>query len=213
MRKLDRSAVPAPPCLAKYHPGTHKWDDVDGDTDKPQIRAHLERMQGRRCAYCEGDLDMLGQHIEHFRRKGRFPQLTFAWSNLYWSCDQADSCGHHKDHGAGPYDPNGLIEPCVEDPDRFFRFRSDGTIAIRYERLEEADKKRAEETLRVFNLQPDFGRLRNMRKSAAATYLGLLDELAALTVEERREYVRLELQQAAAAPFSTVVRHMLEDVL
>lgn len=210
MRRLDRSAVPAPPCLANYHHGTHTWDDIKAD--KPEIRAHLERLQGMRCAYCEGDLAVLGQHIEHFRRKGRFPELTFAWTNLYWSCDQSDSCGHHKDHGAGPYDPGDLIEPCVDDPDRFFRFRSDGTIAVRYD-LSDAERRRAQETMRVFNLQPEFGRLRNMRKSAAAMYLGLVEELAALTAEERREYIQLEVRQAAGAPFSTVLRHMLEDVL
>lgn len=209
MRKLDRSAVPSPPCLARYHHGTHTWDDIK--PDKPEIRAHLERMQGRRCAYCEGDLEILGQHIEHFRRKGVFAHLTFAWSNLYWSCDQTDSCGHHKDHGAGPYDPDDLVDPCCDDPDSFFLFRSDGTIQVRYD-LSPREQERARETLRVFNLQPDFGRLRNMRKSAVATYLGLLEELAALTAEERSEYVQIELMQAAGAPFSTVVRHVLEGV-
>jgi len=100
MRRLDRAAVPSPPCLANYLPGRDKWDDVNNE-DRIQIRVRLEQMQGRRCAYCEGALDALGQHIEHFRRKHHFQALTFEWSNLYWSCDQKDSCGHYKDHGAG----------------------------------------------------------------------------------------------------------------
>src|SRR4051812_18958917 len=125
MRWLDRNAVPAPACLATYQHGLHTWDDVT-PLDKSHIRAALEQMQGRRCAYCEGSLDALGRHVEHFRRKhaAHFPHLTFVWTNLYWSCDQADSCGRFKDHGAGAYDPDDLIDPCVEDPDRLFRFRS-----------------------------------------------------------------------------------------
>lgn len=210
MRKLDRSAVPAPPCLASYHHGTHNWDHINAD--KPQIWTHLRQLQGERCAYCEGDLGVLGRHIEHFRRKHVFPQLTFAWHNLFGSCDQTDSCGHYKDHGAGPYDPADLIEPCTDDPDKFFRFRSDGTIQIR-PGLSAAEQHRAKETLRVFNLHPDFGRLRNMRKSAAATYLALLDDLAQLTPEEQREYVRIEIQSAAGEPFSTLIRHIFEDSL
>jgi uncharacterized protein (TIGR02646 family) len=80
MRRLDRSAVAAPACLAGYSHATHCWDDVTTG-DKQQVRVDLEQMQGRRCAYCEGDIDTLGQHIEDFRRKRRFPQLTFAWNN------------------------------------------------------------------------------------------------------------------------------------
>jgi uncharacterized protein (TIGR02646 family) len=172
----------------------------------------LELWQGRRCAYCEGPLDVLGQHIEHFRRKHHFQHLTFSWTNLYWSCDQSDSCGHYKDHGAGPYNPNDLIEPGIDDPDRFFRFRSDGTIQSR-PGLSPLDQHRAHETLRVFNLHSAYGRLRNMRKRAAATYLGLLEDLDALTVEERQEYVRLEIHASAGEPFCTVIRHLFEDAL
>lgn len=210
MKKLDRSAVAAPPCLARYHPTTHTWDDIK--PDKPEIRNHLSRLQGERCAYCEGDLQILGQHIEHFRRKAVHPHLTFVWDNLYWSCDQTDSCGHYKDHGAGPYNPDDLVEPCVHDPDKFFRFRSDGTIEIRYG-LSATDQHRARETLRVFNLQQDYGRLRNMRKAAAAAYFGFVEDIACFDAAERRAYVEAEIQSSAGEPFSTVVRHMLEDVL
>jgi hypothetical protein len=76
MRKLDRAAVPAPPCLTKYKHGRDTWEKVDGKTDRPEIRAHLGRMQGQRCAYCEGDTEALG-HIEHFRTRSGHPKLTF----------------------------------------------------------------------------------------------------------------------------------------
>lgn len=209
MRKLDRTVVAAPPCLAQYRHGVHNWGHLTR-ADKDQIRACLEQMQGRRCAYCEGALDTLGQHIEHFHLKHRFPHLTFDWTNLYWSCDQRDSCGRYKDHSAGVFDPGDLIKPCIDDPDKFFRFRSDGTISVRPD-LSERDQQRAHETLRVFNLQPKFGRLRNMRKAAAATYIQLLEELDALTTQERKQYVQFEIQESAGAAFSTVIRHLFED--
>lgn len=211
MRKLDRTVAPAPACLGGYHHGTNNWDHV-GPDDKREIRQCLEQMQGRRCAYCEGALDVLGQHIEHFRRKHHHPHLTFSWGNLYWSCDQRDSCGHYKDHGAGNYTPADLLEPGVDDPDLYFRFRSDGTVQVR-PGLTTQQEHRARETLRVFNLHPDFGRLRNMRKGAAATYLGLLNELVALTETDRRDYVRLEIQASAGEPFCTLIRHLFEDLL
>ena len=78
MRKLDRTVVAAPACLVAYSHPAQPWDAVTA-TDKEQVRLQLELLQGRRCAYCEGDIDTLGQHIEHFRRKAQFPQLTFDW--------------------------------------------------------------------------------------------------------------------------------------
>ncbi len=169
-------------------------------------------MQGRRCAYCEGSLDLLGQHVEHFRRKRKHPLLTFTWSNLFWSCDRSDSCGHHKDQGDRVYEPADLIDPCVDDPSRFFRFRSNGTINVR-EGLSERDRFRAEETLRVFNLHPEHGRLRNMRMAAASRYLSTVEDLAALEPAERSAFAQLEIEATTAEPFSTMIRHMFEGVI
>ena len=211
MRKLDRAIATIPACLASYAHGRDKWGDVS-HTHKQEIHASLEQMQGRRCAYCEGPLDSLGQHIEHFRRKSRFVHLTFAWANLFGSCDQNDSCGHFKDHGAGPYNSDDLLDPCADDPSLFLRFRSGGTVDVR-PGLSQRDAFRARETLRVFNLHDEFGRLRNMRKAAASTYLQLVSELAAFNASERCAYAQLEIQATASEPFSTVVRHMFEDVL
>jgi uncharacterized protein (TIGR02646 family) len=210
MRKLNRDDAAVPGCLAEFRPGMHNWDDIGPRT--AEIRICLEQMQGRRCAYCEGSLDTLGQHIEHFRRKhqGHFPQLIFTWSNLYWSCDKHDSCGHHKDNGAGTYDINDLMDPCVDDPDHFLRFRLDGTISIRHG-LSGAEIRKARETLRVFNLNPDWGRLRNMRRAVLAGYEGTADESSGLTREELRELFEAELAATKHLPFSTAIRHVLTE--
>ena len=212
MRQLNRANVMEPACLAHYQHGHHHWDDLAAG-DKAQIRQQLEQMQGRRCAYCEGSLDVLGSHIEHFRRKrqGHFPHLTFAWSNLYWSCDQQDSCGHHKDHGAGAYNVTDLIDPCADDPDTFFRFRADGTISIR-SGIPATQKHKAEETLRVFNLNPQWGRLRNMRKAAVSAYVSFVDGCVGFSTAELHDFFRDELATAAALPFFTAIRHVLTEL-
>jgi uncharacterized protein (TIGR02646 family) len=208
MRRLDRTAVPAPAALGNYRPGTHKWDDDVEYNDRVAIQNSLEQMQGRRCAYCEGSLDELGKHIEHFRRKHIFPQLTFAWENLLWSCQASDSCGHFKDrNGKGwPYEVNNLINPCVDDPDRFFRFRTDGSISIRHG-LSQTERTKAEETLRVLNL--DDGRLRNMRKRAVAAYLNMAIGDHGFTEADLQQLFQSELLIAADYPFYSCVRHAL----
>jgi uncharacterized protein (TIGR02646 family) len=209
VRRLHRATVAAPACLADYQHGRDRWGDVVGD-DRIQIRGQLELMQGRRCAYCEGGLDTLGQHIEHFRRKHHFQALTFSWNNLFLSCDQYDSCGHYKDHGAGPYNVDDLIDPSIDDPDAFFRFRADGTISVRYG-LHETQVHKAQETLRVFNLNPHWGRLRRMRKSALSGYVRMVDDCEGFSANELEELLRDELDQAATQPFSTAIRHVLTE--
>lgn len=214
MRKLDRAAVPAPPCLATYRHGAQTWNDLASE-DKEHIRGALAQLQGRRCAYCEGPLDELGHHIEHFRRKSLHPMLTFAWANLYWSCDRTDCCGHYKDAGAGPYLPGDLLDPCNDDPDLFFHFRSNGTISVR-EGLKPVSRHRALETLRVFNLDADQGHLRAMRRRAVETYQavepGILEMLCESSEAERRAWIAEEIDRTAGEPFSTVIRHLFEDL-
>lgn len=211
MRKLDRTTIPAPNCLAQYTHGQQTWTNV-GAAEKAAIRAHLEQMQGRRCAYCEGSLDALGNHIEHFRNKDQHPQLTFDWANLYWSCDKWDSCGHHKDNGAGAYNVGDLIDPCCDDPDRYLKFRSDGTISVRTG-LAVGDERKAHETIRVFSLDAEWGRLRQMRMQAVMPYVE--DATAAVEMgcspEEVREFFAAELQATANLPFSTAIRHVLTE--
>jgi uncharacterized protein (TIGR02646 family) len=208
MRKLNRDAVEVPVCLAELSPGVHSWDDVK---NKAEIRAGLELMQGRRCAYCEGSLDALGQHIDHFRRRHHSPELTFNWNNLYWSCYQPDSCGRYKDHDAWPYNVDDLIDPCVEDPDSFFRFRSDGTISVR-PGLSTLAKHKAEETLRVFNLNPTWGRLRTMRKAVLSSYLYMVDDASGFALTELQDIFKDELAATEHLPFSTAIRHVLTEL-
>lgn len=211
MRKLDRSICPAPACLGGYTHGVHTWDSISS-AHKAEIRTNLEAIQGRRCAYCEGNIDILGQHIEHFRRKKLHPAMMFDWSNLFWSCDQRDSCGHYKDHGAGPYNVDDLINPCCDDPDAFFIFQADGTISIR-RGLSEADKRRAGETLRVFSLNPEWGRLRAMRQEAVSGYINDADEAvgADLSIDDIHEYFADVLEYAKELPFYTAIRHVLTE--
>ncbi|WP_404292142.1 retron system putative HNH endonuclease [Microvirga sp. RSM25] len=211
MRKLERSNIPEPQCLPSYEHGRHTWNDLE-PKHKDEIRVHLELLQGRRCAYCEGALEELGDHIEHFRTRKRFPKLTFSWRNLYWSCDKTDSCGHFKDNGAGSYDPDDLIDPCCDDPDVYFLFRANGTISIR-SGLTERQQRKASETLRVFSLDPEWGRLRKMRMKAVFGYVE--DANAAIEegfgVAELHAYFRDELRATEKQPFATAIRHVLTE--
>ena len=91
-------------------------------------------------------------------------------------------------------------------------FRS-GTIAVR-KGLSPRDAYRAQETLRIFNLDEQHGPLRQMRKTAVAGYLQTAEEFQAFAeILEPNEWMpalRAELALIADLPFTTAIRHILQ---
>jgi uncharacterized protein (TIGR02646 family) len=210
MHLLQRG--PAPDCLAQYSYKRHSWSKTSPtDAERVEIRAELETMQGRRCAYCECSLDQHGHHIEHFRQRSRFDQGTFDWNNLFLSCERLDSCGKHKD-SCGNYDPGDLIKPDEEDPEDFFVFGSDGTINLR-DGLTPAQTHRASETLRIFNLDAQWGPLRQMRKVVCQGYIEdanfFLEMSLQCPQDEWWPLYQEELSKIKELPFYTAIKHTL----
>lgn len=207
MHKLHRGEAPA--CLSSYRHGRDNWKAVTTQ-DKQEIWERLHDMQQQRCAYCEGNMRADKRHIEHFRQKGRDPTVTFLWTNLFGSCNRQDNCGKFKDE-LPPYNTADLIKPDEEDPEHFFLFVSDGSVAVR-EGLNPVDKKRARETIRIFNLN---GALRERRRSAIAGYIAQAQEIREMvdagefTMAEGRAFLEEELASVATLPFVTAIRHTL----
>ena len=208
MHKLTRGIAPA--CLATYQHGRDNWNAVT-KIERSTIWTEIEIMQAKRCGYCEADISNGQKHIEHFCQKGRDPTVTFLWSNLFGSCQREGSCGKHKDN-CEVYNPADLIKPDMDDPEHFFVFVSDGTIAIR-QNLSAPDQQRANETLRIFNLDAERGPLRRMRQQAAAGYIQTSEEFCALADEypekEWRPLLDQELTSIINFPFFTAIKHVL----
>ena len=229
MHKLDRANSVAPACLAQYQHQTQTWDNLHNNC-KQALRAALVQMQGIpgvttananeygvRCAYCEAQIYHAG-HIEHFRRKNRqhpdgYPELTFAWDNLFLACGETAHCGHYKDRPNAPaYDPNDLIKPDEHDPEHFLYFYSSGAVRPR-QRLSEADAHRAAETIRVFGLDDPV--LAEKRRRALKAYrekiAADLDELASWPPEDRQAYLSEEIEQTRWEPYATTIKHFLQN--
>lgn len=209
MHLLSRPDPPA--FLANYSHGTHQWDRVTPSRyERLRLKVLLRRMQGERCAYCECNLNQNGQHIEHFEQRSRYPALTFVWDNLFWSCERECSCGKHKDKQS--YNPNDLIKPDLDDPEHFFVFITDGTIAIR-QGLSPRDQQRATETLRIFNLDDQRGPLRAMRKAAISGYLHTAQAIQEIANEyppaDWLPFLEQELDVTRDLPFCTAIKHAL----
>jgi uncharacterized protein (TIGR02646 family) len=197
--------------LGKFRHGLNQWKELS-HADKKSIWECLNAMQSYRCAYCETSLlSKSGQqeaHIEHFRQRCRYLQGTFDWSNLFGSCNRQESCGKHKDRQT--YDHSDLIKVDDEDPEHFFRFLADGLV-LPADHLSPAERLRAEETIRVFNLN---GPLRQIRKFNLMGYLQTAEEIVSLAMEfddaDWRPYLDEELNAISGKPFETAIRHVLQ---
>lgn len=214
MRKLERGAN-APGWLAQRQHDTHPWSPTNPEKDA--IWAELDRMQGGRCAYCEADIStQKSRHIEHFAARARHKELTFAWDNLFGSCVRRESCGTYKDGTqAAPYDWTELIKPDVHNPDQYLLFVADGTI-VPLPGLSEADLKRAKETLRVFNLDAEWGELRKEREKAIKAEKDAYEEIfaiwqAAPDVLDLDEAMSAFFAEVEKRPFCTAIRHVLRQ--
>lgn len=180
--------------------------------DKTEIWASLNLMQLNRCAYCECQIhtgpNSHHAHVEHFRQRSRYPQGTFDWNNLFGSCNRSDSCGKHKDSQA--YQPQVLIKADQENPEYFLRFLSDGQVTPA-DSLTTQERHRAEETIRIFNLN---GSLRQIRETYVVGYQQTAEEFLTLANEfdedEWRPLLEQELKAIAGQPFETAIRHVLQ---
>ena len=89
-----------------------------------------------RCVYCDlHENEMRGQtvmEIDHFRPRGKFPELANKPHNLVWSC--ADCNRQKSDYwpALGTNDAfvgnEGFIDPFEENRSDYFKVRSDGSI-------------------------------------------------------------------------------------
>lgn len=212
MHKLQRSITPQ--CLSQFSHGINNWGEVLPH-QKTEIWQALDKMQQKRCAYCEieikTDRDYNNAHIEHFRQRSRYPQGTFQWANLFGSCNREDSCGKYKDR-LPAYNHLDLIKMDVEDPEHFFMFLADGN-AVPVKNLTLQDKNRAEETIRIFNIN---GSLRQIRETTVKGYLQTAEEFVKMAVEFEEEdwlpLLKKELDTIKTLPFATAIKHVLLPV-
>jgi uncharacterized protein (TIGR02646 family) len=89
------------------------WEKFNKKKDiKEKLRDELRNMSGFCCAYCEGyDEDVAYLEVEHNIPKSLFPEHTFDWNNLLYSCPKCNRSKSKK------YDAqNKILDPCIDEP-------------------------------------------------------------------------------------------------
>lgn len=148
-----------PPTTAEQ--ATNRWHSFK---DKAFVQNSLLDEQFGLCCYSElrADLEGVGYHIEHIEPKSKYPLRTFDYSNLAASAlSSADLENRVKDDVFGGhakkdnYDPNLFISCHDNDCARYFSYLSDGRV-VPNDKLSDSEKKRAEDTIRLLNLDSPY---------------------------------------------------------
>ena len=97
-----------------------------------QIKQALIDMLNDKCAYCESKITHIEYgHIEHFRPKSKYEELTFEWTNFLLGCS---ICNINKlDNFPLENEDGPIINPCEDDPNNHFQFDYSNKIASVYE--------------------------------------------------------------------------------
>ncbi|MDO9230044.1 MAG: retron system putative HNH endonuclease [Syntrophales bacterium] len=96
---------------------------VEGKYKHPSIKDVLVAMFHGKCAYCESKISHIAYgHIEHFKPKSTFPELTFEWTNLLLSCPICNGPECKGDCFPVVSEGGPLINPCDDTPAEHFEF-------------------------------------------------------------------------------------------
>lgn len=98
-------------------------EDATNKYRHSQIKTALNTLFHGKCAYCESKIKHVSDpHIEHYRPKSKFPELTFAWDNLLLACGQCNSTKYKGDKFPEASEDGPYINPCADDPEDHFQF-------------------------------------------------------------------------------------------
>lgn len=198
MRKLDKGEPVQQfiDFVHRNHP--ERWEEAK---DESLVwRKHiLEHEQYGLSGYTEAPLHLEKSHIDHFKKQSLYPQFVFEWNN-YVVDGKDDTYGaKYKDNAIrNRADNEKLINPVIEDAQRFFKYELSGKM-VPADGLSEEEKEKAGFTIAAFNLNE--GSLVDRRKKIInmdiRSFEGLSDEdvLAVLLPEG----------------FASVVEQLLEE--
>lgn len=158
LRKLERPLEPD--CLHEGAPGWTEEYVVGRERNAAhpfswrsnacyrELRHHLAAMTQNHCAFCDGQIGVESRKtIEHFRPKSRFPELAYAWDNLFPCCDLCQSSKREQ------FDP-ALLKPDAPD----YAFASHFVVKYQTGEIEpsphadDAARYRAEVSIRLYAL-------------------------------------------------------------
>ncbi len=172
---------------------------------KAEFAEFLREEQGYLCCYCEEEIAKGISHIEHFKPKSYFPNLTLDYWNLFASCNGCNSkgdmtCGMKK---RNIYFPS-LLSPLDPTCETRFLYTADGQMLP----TDENDSQ-GWETIALLGLNSP-----KLRRRREMLYQEIQNLREILSLDDFRNYVRIRLEKSFKGRFCefwTTVRYFGEE--
>jgi TIGR02646 family protein len=150
MKRIDKQQAPEffTEFVRKNSP--QQWNDITPVRTK--LRQCLREEQQLCCAYTEVNLPDSGKcHIDHFKTRNLFPELTFDYNNLLVSCNHETYGAKHKDKRIkNKEDYTDLINPVEESSDEYIEYTFLGDVEARN------NSAKGKKTIEYFNLNEKY---------------------------------------------------------
>jgi len=115
---------------------------------KKVLTAALRGIAHGKCVYCESALGVTAYlEIDHYVAKKVSCSLAFEWTNLLPACRLCNNAKGEQDH------KRALLKPDDEDPEPYFWIHPDTGKLEPHPKLDAAQSRRANETIRLCDLQ------------------------------------------------------------
>lgn len=86
--------------------------------NQEEVKERLKKETNDKCMYCESYISAVSpEHIEHYKPKSLYPELTFEWSNLGLACPCCNIKKRDKFDEQCSY-----INPYIDNPSEHFAF-------------------------------------------------------------------------------------------
>ena len=157
MKRIVKSAAPA--CLSNARQKGWNWGEfVNKDHEGYlQCRELASSDQKNMCGYTEMPLGGKGLqlHLDHYKKKSIYPALTFEWENLVFAVKDNRFGADFKDkvvdgkNAATVY--ASILNPVLDEAQDCFYYDTGGRV-YPIKSMTEGQRNKAQETIRVFNL-------------------------------------------------------------
>ncbi|MDE6562259.1 MAG: TIGR02646 family protein [Muribaculaceae bacterium] len=172
-------------CLQNADNNAWSWDDFhkNNQTGYNACREQGLLEQRNECAYTGlwlGEGTKQSIHIDHFRKKSLYPELTFDWNNLFVAAKDIDCGADYKDtHISGPRTVadnvyRNIFSPLDANLSQYFWYRQDGAIVPHQSITDESIRSKVKKTIEIFNLNSSD--LKSRRLGIMQSVKGIIDQ-------------------------------------
>ena len=132
---------------------SNAWSDENINSIREDLALYILNEQSGLCIYCEKVVKDYPKncHIDHYKKRGYFPNETLNYDNLLISCNNENRCAKYKDKKIKQEDYLKFINPILENPEDFLEYTFYGELKPK-DSLNQVDKDKAVFTIDILNL-------------------------------------------------------------